>query len=667
MAPQTRTNPIVTEEILAILREPIAQMMREEMEKLRDEMRISAMKVSVSLNYIKSNKNVIGGEILKGDVITLPAPNVNWRNRTVIPQRYVPGHKCTAQVYLLEVFDDEEEAAEQILLTVEEETTELNQLITEIPQISLHALNGVQNYQTLRVVGMVGKVTVAGGKTLVSDTMCTEFVWKLQGESFLASVMMLPLGGCDMVLGVQWLSTLGDIKPVVPWLNGKQASKSKKQSTSLAMCVYPTAMLQMISANGSEQKNSGMPNTPSVLDPLLLEFADVMYLKFLNVFHLREVMTTKYPLRRELNLLTLGPIGAMVEELVESGVIRHSQTSFSSHVVMVKKKDGSWRMCINYRQLNKQTMKDKFPIPLIEELIDELHGAFMVEYLGHIISNEGVATDPNKVQAMLDWPVPTTLKQLRGFLGLTGEVERLLDRHFIIKTVHFSLKYLLDQRITTPAQMKWLPKLMGFNYEILYKRGAGNVVADALLRIHSQAEILEIGVTTLSSELYDRIKQGWQEDKDLKAKIQKLQSSSGSSKHYLWTAGQLLRKGKLVVSNDENLQADLMKYFHSGPDGGHSGMQATIKIIRLLQPLPIPTRIWTEISMDFIDGLPMSRGRSVIMVVVDTLIKYSHFIPLTHPYTAVQVAQSFLDNVYRLHALPKVIVSDRDAVFMSRV
>ena len=47
----------------------------------------------------------------------------------------------------------------------------------------------------------------------------------------------------------------------------------------------------------------------------------------------------------------------------------------------------------------------------------------------------------------------------------------LLDRHFKIKTDHFSLKYLLDQRMSTPAQLKWLPKLMGFDYEIQYKKG----------------------------------------------------------------------------------------------------------------------------------------------------------------------------------------------------
>ena len=69
--------------------------------------------------------------------------------------------------------------------------------------------------------------------------------------------------------------------------------------------------------------------------------------------------------------------------------------------------------------------------------------------------------------------------------------------------------------------------------------------------------------------------------------------------------------------------------------------------------------------MDFIEGLPSSFGKQVIFIVVDRLSKEAHFMALSHPYTAADKAQCFLDHVFKLHGFPDTITSDRDPVFVS--
>jgi hypothetical protein len=72
----------------------------------------------------------------------------------------------------------------------------------------------------------------------------------------------------------------------------------------------------------------------------------------------------------------------------------------------------------------------------------------------------------------------------------------------------------------------------------------------------------------------------------------------------------------------------------------------------VLQPLPVPTRACDMISLDFIEGLPQSQNHNAILVVIDKFSKYAHFLPMTHPFTTLQVAQTYFTQVYRLHGLP---------------
>jgi transposase InsO family protein len=89
------------------------------------------------------------------------------------------------------------------------------------------------------------------------------------------------------------------------------------------------------------------------------------------------------------------------------------------------------------------------------------------------------------------------------------------------------------------------------------------------------------------------------------------------------------------------------------------------KYLGLLQPLPTPDSTWDVVSLDFIEGLPRSAKFDCILVVVDKLSRYAHFIPLSHPYTAHTVAHAYMDHVFKLHGMPLALISDRDKVFTS--
>ncbi|KAL2095539.1 hypothetical protein ACEWY4_007687 [Coilia grayii] len=85
----------------------------------------------------------------------------------------------------------------------------------------------------------------------------------------------------------------------------------------------------------------------------------------------------------------------------------------------------------------------------------------------------------------------------------------------------------------------------------------------------------------------------------------------------------------------------------------------------LLQPLPVPSRPWSHISLDFVTGLPASEGKTVILTIVDRFSKMAHFVPLPKLPSAKETAQAVQQHVFHLHGIPADVVSNRGPQFTS--
>nr|XP_051210878.1 uncharacterized protein LOC127328311 [Lolium perenne] len=273
----------------------------------------------------------------------------------------------------------------------------------------------------------------------------------------------------------------------------------------------------------------------------------------------------------------------------------------------------------------------------------------------------------------------------------------LQHKEFVIRTYQKSLLYLTEQRLGTGMQHKAFVKLMGLQYTIQYKKGITNAAADVLSRCQHSSELLAISAVVPS--WLDKLVIGYNDDASTKKLWTELSLSGTNAEGFELRDGVIRKKGRVWVGGNSLAQQHILQALHDSGIGRHSGTLATYQRIKklfdwpnlkqsvqdfvqrydtcqrakaehtklpgLLQPLPVPPSAWHTISLDFIEGLPKSNGHDVIPFVVDKLTKYGHFIPLKHPYTTLQVAQAFVDNIYKLHGLPQCIVSDRDKIFTS--
>jgi hypothetical protein len=244
----------------------------------------------------------------------------------------------------------------------------------------------------------------------------------------------------------------------------------------------------------------------------------------------------------------------------------------------------------------------------------------------------------------------------------------LQHKEFVIRTDQKSLLHLTEQRLGIGMQHKAFIKLMGLQYTIQYKKGITNAAADALSRCQHSSELLAISAAVPS--WLDKLVSGYTDDASTKKLWTELSLSGTNAEGFELRDGVIRKKGRVWVGGNSVAQQHILQALHDSGIGGHSGTLATYQRIKklfdwpnlkqsvhdfvqrcdtcqrakaehtklpgLLQPLPVPPSAWHTISLDFIEGLPKSNGHDVILVVVDKLTKYGHFIPLKHPYTALR-------------------------------
>ncbi|KAJ8765349.1 hypothetical protein K2173_012046 [Erythroxylum novogranatense] len=496
------------------------------------------------------------------------------------------------------------------------------------------------------------QVMVGNGDKMECKGCCMGLTLRIQNYPIITNFYVLPVAACQVVLGVQWLETLGPFET-----DYRQLRMSFKR-------------------NGQQHVFQGL--TQPALRPLKeKEFYQLTGKGYLLqvTLHTNETPTESEELPADLVTLldefapAFAPLATLPPKRPQdhSIILKENQAPNWPIPTTVKGVRGFLGLAGYFRKfirgfgsivapLTQLPTKDGFKwTPDVEEAFNKLKATLTSSPVlklpdfdkPFIVECDACGTGIGAILSQNNQPIAIFSEALKGsslslstydkeMLAVVKAIRKwrpyLLGRPFIVRTDQRSLKYLLEQRISTPTQNRWLPKLLGYDYQIQYKRGVDNQGADALSR---QSEFYFHAVSRAHADWWPIL----QQETSTLPYFKEFKSTND----YLTKSGVLFKQGRIVISPTSSLIPGILSDNHSSP----------------------MEKIWSDISMDFVERLPPSKSFDVIMVVVDRLRKYAHFVSLRHPFMASSVAKEFITHIVKLHGFPSSIISDRDKVFIS--
>ncbi len=258
-------------------------------------------------------------------------------------------------------------------------------------------------------------------------------------------------------------------------------------------------------------------------------------------------------------------------------------------------------------------------------------------------------------------------------------------RPFLVWTDHKNLEYIRSARRLNARQARWALYFGRFNFSLSYQPGSKNTKPDALSRLF-EGPGRDAAPDTILPKWVVVGSLSWDVERRVEKAVREGEVPRGCP------------EGRLFVP--AALRPEVLRWGHESRVTCHPGVRRSLAAIRqrfwwpsmaqdvrqfvlacsvcaqnktsnqspvgLLQPLPIPSRPWSHLALDFVSGLPPSRGNTVILTVVDRFSKTAHFVPLPKLPSAKETAQVVVDHIFQIHGLPVDVVSDRGPKFISR-